>query len=148
MPCGWGAPSRRFVPHRILRATGFDIGANEGSYTVLAAKVAGASVVAVEPVPDTFDARLANPALRGLIMELNGSGERYGHSDAAVFSAIVAAGFAPYRYEPFSRRLDPLEGPNRDGGNTLFLRDLPFVQRRVKSARTVDVREVAVWVGR
>ncbi len=31
-----------------------------GSYTVLAAKVAGASVIAVEPVPATFDALLAN----------------------------------------------------------------------------------------
>lgn len=126
---------------------GFDIGANEGSYTVLAAKVAGASVVAVEPVPDTFDARLANPALRGLILELNGSGERYGHSDAAVFSAIAAAptaDFAPYRYEPFSRRLEPLQGPNRDGGKTLFLRDLLFVQGRVKGAAPVDVRGVAV----
>ena len=70
---------------------------------------------------------LANPALRGLILELNGSGERYGQSDAAVFSAIAEAGFAPYRYEPFRRRLEPLEGPNRDGGNTLFLRDLAFV---------------------
>ena len=98
MRCGWGAPSMRFVPHRILRATGFDIGANEGSYTVLAAKVAVASVVAVEPVPDTFDARLANPPLCGLILELNGRGERYGHSDAAVFSALTGAGFAPYQF--------------------------------------------------
>ena len=38
----------------------FDIGANVGSYTVLAGKVAGASVVAVEPVPATYDALLAN----------------------------------------------------------------------------------------
>ena len=87
---------------------------------------------------------LANPVLRGLIMELNGSGERYGQSDAAVFSAIAEAGFAPYRYEPFRRRLEPLEGPNRDGGNTLFLRDLPFVEGRVKGAAPVDVRGVAV----
>ena len=210
----------------------FDIGANVGSYTVLAAKVVGALVVAVEPVPATFEAllanvqvnaigalvdarncglaaepgvlsftrgqdttnhvaamaeaestacvsvpvttfdalaaggcpllakidvegyetqvlagageSLANPALRGLILELNGSGERYGQSDAAVFSAITEAGFAPYRYEPFSRRLEPLEGPNRDGGNTLFLRDLPFVEGRVKGAAAVDVRGVAV----
>ena len=87
---------------------------------------------------------MGNPALRGLIMELNGSGERYGYSDAAVFSAITEAGFAPYRYEPFSRRLEPLEGPNRDGGNTLFLRDLAFVEGRVKGAAAVDVRGVAV----
>ena len=38
----------------------FDIGANVGSYTVLAAKVAGASVIAVEAVPATYDALLAN----------------------------------------------------------------------------------------
>ena len=56
----------------------------------------------------------------------------------------LGAGFAPYRYEPFSRRLEPLEGPNRDGGNTLFLRDLPFVQGRVKGAAAVDVRGVAL----
>ena len=87
---------------------------------------------------------LANPALRGLILELNGSGERSGQSGAAVFSAISGAGFAPYRYEPFGRRLEPLEGPNRDGGNTLFLRNLPFVEGRVKGAAAVDVRGVAV----
>ncbi len=61
-----------------------------------------------------------------------------------MFSAISGAGFAPYRCEPFGRRLQPLEGPNRDGGNTLFLRDLAFVQGRVKGTAAVDVRGVAV----
>ena len=98
---------------------------------------AGARVFAIEPIPSTFAWLTRNIAVNGL-------GDRVQGSDAAVFSAIAEAGFAPYRYEPFCRRLQPLEGPNRDGGNTLFLRDLPFVERRVKGAPTVDVRGVAL----
>ena len=96
------------------------------------------------PVLAGAGASLANPALRGLILELNGSGARYGHSDAVLFASIVEAGFAPFRYEPFSRGLEALQGPNRSGGNTLFLRDLGFVEGRVRSAAAVDVRGVAV----
>ena len=51
-----------------LRATDclFDIGANVGSYTVLAAGGAGARVVAVEPIPSTFRALRANVRLNDL----------------------------------------------------------------------------------
>jgi FkbM family methyltransferase len=51
-----------------LRATDLlvDIGANVGSYTVLAAGAAGARVVAVEPVPSTFHALRANCRLNKL----------------------------------------------------------------------------------
>ena len=86
---------------------------------------------------------LGSPSLRGLILELNGSGERYGYSDAALFAAVVEAGFAPYRYAPFGRSLEALDGPNRAGGNTLFLRDLPFLQQRVRDAPPVRVRSVS-----
>ena len=44
-----------FVLHYLRRGDLFaDIGANIGSYSVLAAKVAGANVIAVEPVLETF----------------------------------------------------------------------------------------------
>ena len=45
-----------------LRATDLfvDVGANAGSYTVLAAGAAGAEVIAIEPVPHTFDRLLDN----------------------------------------------------------------------------------------
>lgn len=43
-----------------------DIGANAGSYTVLAAKVAGARVHAFEPAPETQEALAANIALNGI----------------------------------------------------------------------------------
>ena len=44
----------------------FDVGANVGSYTVLAAGGAGARVVAVEPIPSTFQVLRANVRLNDL----------------------------------------------------------------------------------
>ena len=43
-----------------------DIGANRGSYTVLAGAAVGANVIAVEPVPDTFASLRANVNLNGM----------------------------------------------------------------------------------
>ncbi len=43
-----------------------DVGANIGSYSVLAAKVGGASVIALEPVPDTFDKLTRNLLINGI----------------------------------------------------------------------------------
>ena len=65
---------------------------------------------------------LAASSLAALIVELNGSGERYGNSDASVHEAITAYGFAPFHYDPVSRRLTARETFNRDSLNTLYLR--------------------------
>jgi FkbM family methyltransferase len=184
-----------------------DIGANVGSYTVLAAKL-GARVVAVEPIPATFDRLLANVRLNGLessvtahrvglsdrngtlrfttdhgtinhvmaatenlagtdievatldsilaglsptlikidveghelavlngagrtlgspsllavIMETNGSGLRYGISDAQLYELMESRGFAPYTYTAVTRELMLLD--MREGKivlNTVFI---------------------------
>lgn len=56
-----------FVLHALRPGDLFvDIGANVGSYTVLAAAVAGAQVVAFEPDPDTFRALQRNVEINGL----------------------------------------------------------------------------------
>lgn len=207
-------PTDRFV----------DVGANMGSYTVLARRVCGAGTVSYEPVPSTFERlqdnlrlndasdersrlvqaavgsapgtlkmslgqdamnhvvpadeavavevpvvtldedlfatplllkvdvegfetevfrgaqrHLANPALRAVIVELNGLGRRYGYDEVAVHDALCAAGFAPYAYEPFARRLRPLSAPGPH--NTIYCRDLPFVEARLAAAPAVT------WLG-
>jgi FkbM family methyltransferase len=43
-----------------------DVGANVGSYTILAAKVAGAQAITVEPVPATFDRLIRNIVVNGI----------------------------------------------------------------------------------
>src|SRR3954470_17061218 len=56
-----------FVLHFLRPDEGFlDVGANIGSYTVLAAGAAGPSVISIEPIPATFARLEQNIALNGL----------------------------------------------------------------------------------
>jgi len=80
---------------------------------------------------------LANPALRAIIVELNGLGRRYGYDEQALHADLLAAGFQPYAYDPFARRLSPLLAPGPH--NTLYCRDLPFLASRLAAAPPVTV---------
>jgi FkbM family methyltransferase len=206
-----------------------DVGANIGSYTVLAAGVCGASVVAVEPIPGTFAAlrdnlrlngleeaveavniglsdapgelrfsatldtvnhalsdeeaafdvgvrvavdtldsvlagreptlikidvegfetkvvggatrAFASDALLGVLMELNGSGARYGFDDARLHEELTGRGFEPYAYDPFGRELRQVSGVG-GAGNVLYVRNLPSLTERVRGAQKRTVRGV------
>ncbi len=208
-----------------LRATDcfLDIGANVGSYTVLAAGGGGARVVAVEPIPSTFRALRANVrfndlddrvtlvnaglgaeegmvrftndldsmnhalapgevidsevevavvtldgivgaalptfikidvegvealvlaggkstmrsgVLRCVLMEINGSGRRYGVDDEAIHAQMRDFGFIAARYDVLARSVAalPVDTWNRSGGNTLYVRDIGECQERVRNA--------------
>ncbi|MCA9909603.1 MAG: FkbM family methyltransferase [Anaerolineae bacterium] len=194
-----------------------DIGANIGSYTVLAAGAVGADVIAVEPLPATFESlcrnvRLndleqrvrcvnvglgetegelrftsgqdtmnhvmpededgpsmsvevqkldnlcaertplvikvdvegyenavvaggqrifADPRLQAVIMETNGSGQRYGWDDARLVGAMGDFGFSTCRYDPIHRQLEAAPVGN---SNTLFVRDITAMQARAFDA--------------
>jgi FkbM family methyltransferase len=196
-----------------------DIGANVGSYTVLAGAAVGASCVSFEPIPETFGGLLANihlnaiahrvearniglgeaegtlrftknwdttnhvvladegrgtievpvqsldqalgnrrPALikidvegfespviaggnevleseglLGVLMELNGSGRRYGFDEQRLHERMLDHRFRPFRYSPFERSLVPLD-KNNQAGNTLYLRNLDEMEERLKTA--------------
>ena len=68
------------------------------------------------------DKTLGNPDLHAVIIELNASGERYGHSDESVHQLLARYGFAPYRYDPKNRQLAILPTFNRNALNTLYVR--------------------------
>ncbi len=79
----------------------------------------------------------ANPALRGVLMELIGGGGRYGYNENALRQRMAGFGFAEYRYDPFSRRLRSRSDDGiKEGlsGNTLFLRDIDLVKERIETA--------------
>jgi|OpeIllAssembly_1097287.scaffolds.fasta_scaffold93774_2 FkbM family methyltransferase len=85
---------------------------------------------------------LARPELMALIVELNGSGIRYGHSDEQVHQVLLAHGFAPHDYDPGSRVLAPRQSFNTDGLNTLYCRrGDEAIPRRVIEAPKVRVRD-------
>ena len=80
---------------------------------------------------------LANPALRAIIVELNGLGQRYGYDEAVLHAELLAAGFRPFAYDPFARQLRSLPAPGPH--NTLYCRDLAFIEARLASAPPVTV---------
>ncbi len=208
-----------FVLHMLRPDDHFvDVGANVGSYTVLAAGACGARVTCVEPIPSTFvhlqrnvrfnelqdrvrccgvglsersgtlrfstdqqtinhvlaegeggpsldvpvttldelldgdvprvlkidvegheaavlagaGQTLAAPELAAVLMETNGSGDRYGVADEQLLSTMRSAGFEPYGYDPLGRRLLPFDPAML---NTVFVRSADEVGQRVRASR-------------
>lgn len=78
---------------------------------------------------------LSSRHLRAVILELNGSGLRYGVRDDDIAALLFGKGFDSYTYIPESREIVPLNGKIMDRGNTLFLKDLDVVRTRVKDAQ-------------
>jgi FkbM family methyltransferase len=210
-----------FVLHALRPGELFvDVGANIGSYTVLAAGVVGARALAFEPVPRTYRALLDNlrlndlvalvdarnegvgaesgrltftsdldtdnhvvaqterneacvevpmttldaalavepciikvdvegfesaviaggertfrsPSVMAVLMELNGSGARYGFDEQRLHGRMLEYGFAPARYDPLARTLHASDfGPGRCG-NLLYVRDAHALQARLSAA--------------
>lgn len=73
-----------------------------------------------------------------LIVELNGSGARYGFDEAAIHDRLVRAGFTPTCYDPMTRRLDSLL-QRSNSGNTLYVNDVDVFTTRVSEAPSHDV---------
>ena len=205
----------------------FDIGANVGSYTVLASAVTRANTKAFEPVPESYKALLENIRINNIeslaeayliaigetdgeiqmtnnldttnhiilsqdscsekmitvpvkkisnyisnkipdlikidvegyetkvvngaeaiftdngtnavIMELNGSGERYGFNDNKLHQKMIKFGYQAYIYDPFKRVLNKTETRNTGSGNALYLKNLVSVRERVSTAATFHV---------
>jgi FkbM family methyltransferase len=204
--------------------TFFDVGANVGSYTLLASSVCKAKSIAFEPVPSTFnilkqnieinhidnlvhlenkgvgkekgvlkfsasedttnhviannefesniiqvpivslndyyntdkpslikidvegfetevlngaDTLLEDTILKAIIIELNGSGDRYGYDENQIHEKLLANGFKPYTYDPFERNIDELQ--KFGAFNTIYLRDLEFIKGRLKNAPTFKI---------
>ena len=80
---------------------------------------------------------LASNSLLAIIIELNGSGIRYGVEDSIIHEEILSYGFLPYRYDPFSRELHLLHTPGHL--NTLYLRNVDSLAQRLMSSRKFNV---------
>ncbi len=80
---------------------------------------------------------LHNPGLRAVLLE----------ADTPLLQATMAqAGFTRFVYDPFRRQLQPLNATTEDGSghNQLWIRDLPFVQERCRTALPVRVGRVSL----
>lgn len=83
------------------------------------------------------DITLLNKFLKAIIIELNGSGQRYGYDERQIHNKLLEHGFKPYNYNPKTRQLMELETFGTH--NTIYLRDMEFVEERIKSARQINI---------
>lgn len=49
---------------------------------------------------------LKNENVKAIIIELNGSGNRYGYDESQIKQKLIDGGFESYAYDPFERKLD------------------------------------------
>jgi FkbM family methyltransferase len=75
---------------------------------------------------------LRSAAVLAVLMELNGSGTRYGFDEARLHARMLEFGFIPARYDPLARQLHAQQRGH--GGNLLYVRDPVTLQARVRAA--------------
>lgn len=80
------------------------------------------------------EATFSNAALRAVIIELNGSGTRYGFNDDHLHRRMEEMGFTPYRYDSIARRIFELQRGRSVSDNTLYIRDPGAIQAEVSTS--------------
>jgi len=80
---------------------------------------------------------LADKTLKAIIIELNGSGQRYGYDEIQIHKKLIEFGFKPFNYTPKSRQLKEIETFGIH--NTIYLRDKEFVEGRIETSRQIKI---------
>lgn len=76
--------------------------------------------------------------LKAIIIELNGSGARYGYDENIIHQTLTNLGFKPFQYIPSERALISLDKHNVN--NTIYIRDMDFVMERIKTSEKFKIR--------
>ncbi|HEX4311210.1 MAG TPA: FkbM family methyltransferase [Acidobacteriaceae bacterium] len=92
-----------------------------------------------QAVLDGAEAVLANPLLHSVLMEFNGSGNRYGFDEESILRKMENYGFSTYAYDPFTRELHSRPGKNALGNNTLFIKNERVIRERLDRAPRISV---------
>ncbi|MCR9115324.1 MAG: FkbM family methyltransferase [bacterium] len=79
---------------------------------------------------------LSSEVVQAVLMELNGSGVRYGVQDREVADRMLGFGFRMASYDPMTRVLSE-QTPSTYQQNTLFVRDFARVRQRLLAAPIV-----------
>jgi FkbM family methyltransferase len=81
---------------------------------------------------------LYKPELKAIIMETNGLSDQYAFGQNYIHNKLLDAGFLPYNYFPAERTLSLLSETNPE--NTIYVRDLPFVEKRIREGKKIKLR--------
>jgi FkbM family methyltransferase len=106
---------------------------NEGHPVLIKIDVEGFETEVLKGMARTF----GSATLKAIIIELNGSGLRYDFDENQVHHLLLSKNFRPFNYDPFTRTLT--ESPSYGNNNTIYCRDLKFINERVKNAGRISV---------
>lgn len=82
---------------------------------------------------------LRKQSLLALIVEINGSYQRYGRSLEDVIVPLTDAGFRSFSYDPRGRRIAEIPGVHSRLGNTIYVRDISAVEKRLSTAHHFSI---------
>lgn len=85
---------------------------------------------------------LQNTSLKAIIIELNGSGSRYGFNEEEIHKLLLSYGFTPYIYNPYKRDLQTIDYFGTH--NTIYIRDINFIKKRVTSSPAFTIFEQSI----
>lgn len=80
---------------------------------------------------------LNNPSLKAIIIELNGSSNRYEKDENSIHQHLIDIGFVAFEYLPFERKL--IQKASFGLHNTLYIKDLDFVVNMISTANKFSV---------
>jgi len=72
-----------------------------------------------------------------VLIELNGSGLRFGVEDETIQLYLEEAGFKPMVYRPFERKLGPIE--KRRSDNVIFVKDIERAKTRLVDGPEIEI---------
>lgn len=81
---------------------------------------------------------LSNHEFKVLIVELNIQ-KKYITLMITIYNTVISFGFKPYNYEPKNRVLKELQTYNKHQFDTIFVRDIEFVNARFIASSTVKI---------
>ena len=85
---------------------------------------------------------LERPELKVIIMETNGLSDQYEFGQNYIHDKLLSLDFLPYNYSPSERNLTKITATNPE--NTIYIRDLAFVENRIKSSRQIKLGDVLI----
>jgi hypothetical protein len=80
----------------------------------------------------------SRPYPTALLLELDGSGARYGFDDDAIHQELLDKGYISVEYDPRRRQI-ARRFQRQAGGNTLYVNDVDFFRQRVEQSETYSV---------
>lgn len=85
---------------------------------------------------------LGKELLHSIIIELNGNGGKFGLNNGDIVFSLTKYGFKPFSYDPRYRSFCKLDGKIKESFNTIFIRQLRYVEGRCKEVPTFNIQDI------